>query len=117
MLGAQADRLPRDVDRRVAASDDGHAATDLRRASGLERLDERQRAPDAVEVLPQEPGGGVGTHPDGEDDRVVRRGECVQLRPVDSSAEDDSRTEPLHEGCLLRQRLVELAVGRDPEAD
>ena len=43
----------------------------------------------------QEPGRRVGAHPDGEDDRVVRRGDRDQLRAVDPSAEDDARAEPL----------------------
>ena len=101
-LGAEADGLARDVDRRVAAADDGDVAADLRRRAGLQRLDERQRAPDAVEVVARQERRRVGAHADREHDRVVHAGDREQLRAVDPAAEDElgaqSRDRPASSG-------------------
>src|SRR4051794_38314955 len=45
-VGAETDRLARDVDGRVAAADDRDRRADVERMAGLDRLDERERLPD-----------------------------------------------------------------------
>ena len=54
---------------------------DGRRLAGLQLLDERQRLPDAVEVVALVGDVDVGAHPDGEHDRVDLRLELRAAAP------------------------------------
>ena len=83
-VGAEALGLDGDVDGRVAAADDGDAAPDGGRLAGLELLDERQRLPDAFEVVAVVGDVGVGAHADGEHDRVEHVLELAQPCGVDA---------------------------------
>ena len=85
--------------------------------AGLQPLDERQRLPDAVEIVALVGDVGVGAHSDREDDRVDLRLELLQPRRVDARAQPELDAELREQPRLVRQRLVRLAVRRDREAD
>ena len=110
-------RLDRDVDRGVAAADDGDAAAHGGRLARLQLLDERQRLPDALEVVALVGDVDVGAQTHGEHDRVDLRFQLLQPRLVDALAEPELDAHVLEQPRLVRQRLVRLAVGRDRVAD
>ena len=87
-VGAEPLRLDRDVDGGVAAADDGDTAADRWRLAGLQPLDERQRLPDAVEIVALVGDVDVGAQPDGEHDRVDLG---LQLRSRAGSTRSPSR--------------------------
>ena len=88
-----------------------------RRRSGLELLDERQRLPDAVEVVAFVGDVDVGPHPDREHDGVELRLELRQPGRVDARAQLELDAEVREQPRLVGQRLVRLAVRRDPVTD
>ena len=80
-------------------------------------LDERERLPDALEIVALVGHVDVRAHPDGEDDRVDLRLELCQPRRVDARAQPELDAELGQQPRLVRQRLVRLAVRRDPVSD
>ena len=84
---------------------------------GLDRLDERQRVPDAVELVAGIADVEVRAEPDREDARVVRSSRALSAhRRVDRVAELETDAEPLEQRRLGRQRIAELAIRSDREA-
>ena len=80
-------------------------------------LDEGERLPDAVEIVTLVGDVHVRAHPDREHDRVDFALQLVQPRRVDARAQPELDAEVGEQPCLVGQRLVGLAVWRDPIAD
>ena len=78
LVSSESHRLARDVDRSVAAADHDDAPADVRCPPRLEGLDERQRLPDAGELVPGIAHVGVVAHADGEEDCVDVLGNRAQ---------------------------------------
>ena len=116
LVGTEPQRLASDVDRRVAAADHDDAASDARRPSGLDRLDERQRVPDAVRVVAgiAKPSWSARARPRGRPRRrFVSASSCCRLDRVPEPKLDAE----LAERRLVGKRIAELAVRSDREAD
>ena len=110
-------RLDRDVDRGVAAADDGDALPDCRNLAGLQPLDERKRLPHALEVVSLVGHVGIGPHSDRDHDRINFGLELLEPGSVDTRVKLELDTELGEQPRLVRQRLIRLAVRRDREAD
>ena len=78
--------------------------------AGLDRLDERQRLPDARQVVARVADVGVGAHADGEDDRVAstRRTRAPRGASI-AHAELEPDAELRERARLLRQRVAHAA--------
>ena len=86
-------------------------------SSGLQPLDERQRLPDAVEVVAVVRHVEVRAHSHCEHDRVDLGNEFLQARRVHSRAEAELHSELGEQPCFVGQRLVRLPIRRDRVAD
>ena len=118
LLRAETYGFARDVDRRVAAADDHHTAADRGRTPGLERLDERQRVPDARKVVTGQLDLRVRSHADAEEDRIGRVDERLdRTLSLDRGPEVELDSEASEELGLRGKRVAHLPVRRDRIAD
>src|SRR5581483_10120279 len=105
------------VDRGVAAADHDRGLPGRDLPARLQRGDEVERVPDALELVARIRDVAVAAHPDPEHDGVVRRAQLREERGVDTGAESELHAELAEHAHLVRERLVLLPVRRDPVAD
>ena len=118
VVRAEPQRLAGDVDRRVAPADHDHVAADLRRLSGLDRLDEWEGLPDAPELVARVRNLCVRPQADSEEDGIrVLGGRLELFAAVDSRTEPKLDAELLQRARLVRKRVAHLAIGGDCIAD